>query len=125
MLHLSITRQNRRWNNNIHEWGKSGIISTLTDLEARTESLERCYSLFELSDLEKRVRDLENRDIDVRINSLEDRISKLEKRRPDIGISCTIENDVNRLSIFWSSGLKEKTDAIAKKIGVLENKSVD
>ena len=115
----------RRWNNNIHECGKSGIISTLADLETRTESLERRYSLLEMSSLEKRIRELENRDIDVRIASLEDRISKLEKRRPDIVISCIVENNVNRLSRFWSSGLKEKINAIVKRIGVLENKSAD
>ena len=115
----------RRWNNNIHEWGKSGIISTLVDLEARTESLERRYFIPEVSSLEKRIRKLENRDINVRIDSLEDRISKLEKRISDTGIPCTVENNANRLSKFWSSGLKEKTNAIVKRIGVLENKSAD
>ena len=118
----------RRWNNNIHECGKSGIASILTDLEVRIELLERRYSIRELSDLEKRVCGLENRDIDVRISSLKKRVCELERLSHDIGIPCIVEragSHKSRLFRFGSSGLKEKVRDIAKRVGNLENKTVN
>ena len=118
----------RRWNNNIHEWGKSGIISTLADLETRTELLERRYSLLEVSDLEKRIRNLENRDIDIWISDIEKRVCELERCNPDIGILRIVERASSlksRLFGFCSTGLKEKVDDIAEKVGNLENKTVN
>ena len=81
-----------------------------------------------MSDLEKRVRDIENRDIDTWISDIEKRVCELERCNPDIGILRIVERASSlksRLFGFYSTGLKEKVDDIAEKVGNLENKTVN